>query len=69
MEKTPGRYMSSVTTIAGASVTALALDYMTHAEWGLELVWIRRGALAAACVLTFVLVVKALIDRKRKRDS
>jgi hypothetical protein len=43
MEKTPGRYMSSVTTIASASVTALALDYMTHAEWGLELVWIRRG--------------------------
>ncbi len=68
MERTPDRSMSLFTALATATVTAVALDYIAHAEWGLTLVLIRRDALVVAGVLTLVTILRAVIERKRNRN-
>ena len=61
--------MSLFTAIASATATAFALDYITHAEWGPPLIVIRRDALVIAGFVTLAMIIKALLQRKRKRDS
>jgi hypothetical protein len=61
--------MSLFAAIASAAATAFALDYITHAEWGLSLIVIRRDALVIAGFVTLAMITKALLQRKKKRDS
>ena len=68
MERTPDRSMSLFTALVSATATALALDYVAHAEWGLTLVVIRRDALVGAGVFAFATIIIALIERTRNRN-
>ena len=60
--------MSLFTALATATVTAVALDYIAHAEWGLTLMVIRRDALVVAGALTLVTILRAVIEKKRNRN-
>ena len=60
--------MSLFTALATATVTAVALDYIAHAEWGLTLVVIWRDALVVAGALTLVTILRTVIEKKRNRN-
>ena len=63
MSKTNGKSLSLFSALASAAATAYALDYVIHNEWGLSLITIRRDAMAAAGLLVFATIVKALVRR------
>jgi hypothetical protein len=60
------RSMSLFTALASATVTAYALAYITHAEWGLRLVVVREDALGMAGVLGVVIITKIFFRRKKR---
>ena len=51
MADNPGKSMRMLTALASASVTAYALAYITHAEWGLRRIVIREDALGMARII------------------
>lgn len=57
-----------LTALASACVTAYALAYITHAEWGLPRIVIREDALGMAALLGIAIMAK-MIFRRRKRGS
>jgi hypothetical protein len=57
--------MSLFTAIVSVTATAFPLDYVTHPEWGLSLIVIRRDDLDVAASITVVMIIMALLQRKR----
>jgi hypothetical protein len=54
------------TALIAAVVTAFALEYMIHAEWGMHRAAIREDALGAVGLLVMLLGLKAIFTRDRK---
>ena len=60
------RSMSLFTALASATVTAYAVAYISHAEWGLKRIVIREDALGMAGVLGIAILTKIIFRRKKK---
>ncbi len=60
--------MSWLTALVSATITAYALAYVAHAEWGLRRIVIREDALGMAAVLGIAIMARIIFQR-RKRGS
>lgn len=69
MAKTPDNSMSLLTALASAAATAYALAYIAHAEWGLRRIVIREDAIGMAGLLGGAIIVKMMLQRKKKKGS
>jgi hypothetical protein len=66
MGKPDDQPMRLFAALASATVTAYALAYVAHFEWGLSRIKIREDALAAVGLLVVALTVKIVFQRKNK---
>jgi hypothetical protein len=66
MTENPGRSMRVLTALASATVTAYALAYITHAEWGLSRIVIREDALGMAGVLGIAIMARIILQRSKR---
>ena len=67
MADTSNKSMSLFTALASATVTAYAIAYVTHFEWHVSRIAVRRDALIVAAFLGVVVGIKVLFQRRRKR--
>jgi hypothetical protein len=61
--------MSLFTALASATVTAYAIAYVTHFEWHVSRITVRKDALIIAAFLGVVLGLKAVFQKRRKSGS
>ena len=66
MGKSDDQPMRLFAALASATVTAYALAYVAHFEWGLSRIKIREDALAAVGLWVVALTVKIVFQRKNK---
>ena len=66
MANNPGKSMRMLTALASASVTAYALAYITHAEWGFRRIVIREDALGMAGVLGIAIMARIIFQRSKR---
>jgi hypothetical protein len=69
MADAPGKFTGVLTAFVSAALTAYALAYIAHAEWGLRRAVIREEAIGMAAILVMTMIATMIFQRNGKNGS